>query len=79
MKPQALEAFAAFIGRDWADAKHDVCLQAAGAARRALLGLEHSPEAMDAWVRPLRTRCNGHPLAVCLALKKGPMVSALRH
>ena len=25
------QAFAAFIGIDWADAKHDICLQAAGA------------------------------------------------
>ena len=29
MKQQALEAFAAFVGLDWADAKHDICLQAA--------------------------------------------------
>ena len=34
MKPQASEAFAAFVGLDWADAKHDVCLQAAGTAQR---------------------------------------------
>jgi hypothetical protein len=26
--------FAAFIGIDWADAKHDICLRAANAARR---------------------------------------------
>ena len=30
MKPQAPEAFAAFVGLDWADAKHDICLQVAG-------------------------------------------------
>jgi len=33
---------------------------------------------IDAWVCTLRTRCNGQPLAVCLELKKGPLVSA-RH
>jgi transposase len=78
MKPQALEAFAAFIGLDWADAKHDICLQAAGSERREFLVLEHSPEAIDTWVQTLRTRFHGQPVAVCLELNKGPIVSALR-
>jgi transposase len=78
MKPQALEAFAAFIGLDWADAKHDICLQAAGSDRREFLVLEHSPEAIDAWVQTLRTRFHGQPVAVCLELNRGPIVSALR-
>jgi transposase len=78
MKPQAREAFAAFVGLDWADAKHDICLQAAGTERREFLVLEHRPEAIDAWVQTLRTRFNGQPVAVCLELNKGPLVSALR-
>src|SRR6266581_574465 len=72
------DTFAAFIGIDWADAKHDGCLQAAGTAKRECFQLEHTPEAIDAWVTTLRTRFNGHPVAVCLALDKGPLVSALR-
>ena len=78
MKQQVSEAFAAFVGLDWADAKHDVCLQAAGTAQREFLSLEHSPEAINAWVQTLRTRFNGQPVAVCLELNKGPIVSALR-
>jgi transposase len=78
MKPQAPEAFAAFLGLDWADAKHAICLQAAGSDRREFLVLEHRPEAIDAWVQTLRTRFNGHPVAVCLELNQGPIVSALR-
>jgi len=78
MKPQAREAFAAFVGLDWADAKHDICLQAAGTKHREFLVLEHRPEAIDAWVQTLRTRFNGQPVAVCLELNKGPIVSALR-
>ena len=78
MKQQALEAFAAFVGLDWADAKHDICLQAAGTERREFLVLEHRPETIDAWVQTLRTRFNGQPVAVCLELNKGPIVSALR-
>jgi Transposase IS116/IS110/IS902 family./Transposase. len=79
MKQQTPEAFAAFVGLDWADAKHDVCLQAAGTEHREFLSLAHSPEEMNAWVQTLRTRFNGQPVAVCLELKKGPIVSALRH
>src|SRR5467141_3274972 len=79
MKQQASEAFAAFVGLDWADTKHDVCLQAAGTEHREFLSLEHSPEEINAWVQTLRTRFNGQPVAVCLELNKGPIVSALRN
>src|SRR3989442_7338910 len=79
MKQQAPEEFAAFVGLDWADTKHDICVQAAGSARREFLILEHSPDAIDAWVQTLRTRFHGQPVAVCLELNKGPIVSALRH
>ena len=78
MQRESQEEFAAFIGIDWADAKHDVCLQVPGAARREFLVLEHRPDAIDAWAQSLRTRFNGQPVAVCLELNKGPIVSALR-
>jgi transposase len=74
----AQEEFAAFVGLDWAEAKHDVCLQATGTTQREFLSFEHRPEAIDAWVQTLRTRFHGHPVAVCLELNKGPIVSALR-
>src|SRR5499426_2754258 len=70
--------FAAFVGIDWADVKHDGCLQTAGSAKRECFQLEHTPEAIDAWVTTLRTRFHGQPVAICLELTKGPLVSALR-
>jgi transposase len=78
MQPVSPETFAAFVGLDWADAKHDICLQATGTAHREFLVLEHRPEAIDTWVQSLRTRFHGQPVAVCLELNKGPIVSALR-
>src|SRR5215510_8092793 len=72
------DTFAAFVGIDWADVKHDGCLQAAGSTKRECFQLEHTPEAIDAWVTTLRTRFHGHPVAVCLELNKGPLVFALR-
>src|SRR5262247_2789935 len=78
MTHTAPEAFAALVGIDWADAKHDVCLQTADSTKRECCQLEHTPEAIDVWVTTLRTRCNGQPVAICLELNKGPLVSALR-
>jgi transposase len=74
-----LQEFAAFIGIDWADAAHAICLQAAGSDTRESRVLAHTPEAIDAWARALRSRFGGRLSAVCLELTKGPLVSALRH
>jgi hypothetical protein len=78
MKQETHEEFAACIGLDWADSKHDVCLHAAGSAKRECFILTHTPEAIDTWVSTLRPRFNSHPIAVCRELNTGPMVSALR-
>src|SRR5215831_15340539 len=79
MQPPAPAAVAAFLGLAWAATTHERCLQAAGAERRALLGLAPRPEASDAWLQPLRPHCHGPPVAGWLALTPGPLVSALRH
>jgi transposase len=74
----SLARFAALIGLDWSDGKHDLCLQLAGAANSEMLQLEHSPEAIDQWVHSLRKRFGGRPVAIALELAKGPIVYALR-
>ncbi len=63
------EEFAAFVDIDWADAKHDVCLQAVG---------DHKPKAIDAWAWTIRKRFEGRPVALGLELHKGPRVYALQ-
>ena len=72
------QEFAAFVGIDWADTSHAVCLQAAGSDTRESSVLAHTPEAISAWAGTLRHRFGGQPIAVCLELTKGPLVSALR-
>jgi transposase len=69
--------FAAFVGIDWADKKHDICLQVAGNTQKEYLVLEHRPEAIEAWANDLRTRFDNRPVAVCLEQRKGPLVYAL--
>jgi hypothetical protein len=50
MQEEASE-FAAFVGIDWADRKHDVCLQVPGTATPEASVLEHRPTVIDAWAR----------------------------
>jgi len=69
--------FAAFIGIDWADRKHDVCLHVPGMPLPETSVLEHRPTVIDTWARRLRERFGGRPIAVCLELAQGPIVSAL--
>jgi hypothetical protein len=59
MTPTSHNTLAAFVGIDWAEATHDGCLQAAGAAQRECCQLEHTPAAIDAWVTTRRTRFHG--------------------
>jgi transposase len=78
LAPLPHEPCAAFVGIDWADATHALCLPAAGTTTREARSLDPTPAAIDAWVCPWRQRCGGHPVAGCLELNKEPMVSALR-
>jgi transposase len=73
-----MQEFAAFVGIDWADTTHAVCLQVAGSDTRETRVLAHTPEAISTWACTLRHRFGGQPIAVCLELTKGPLVSALR-
>jgi hypothetical protein len=69
---------AALIGLDWAAATHAIGLQAAGSDTRESGRVAHTPEALDAWARALRSRFGGQPMAVGLELTTGPSVAALR-
>jgi transposase len=71
------KSFTAFIGIDWADAKHDVCVQAAGDERREFSCMPHKVEAIDNWAQSLYRRFGGQ-MAVALELSKGPLVYALQ-
>lgn len=74
---EKLRPFAAFVGIDWADKKHDICLWTPEATKREHLVLEHKPKAIQAWAEGLRKRFGGAPVAVCIELSHGPIVSAL--
>ena len=77
MKTPGNKPFTAFIGIDWADAKHDICMQAAGDERREFCCIPHKVDAIDDWAQSLYRRFGG-PIAVALELSKGPVVYALQ-
>jgi transposase len=77
MKSQSDQSFVAYIGVDWADRKHDFCLQAADSGQRESGVVAHTPEAIVQWVSGLRQRFAGN-IAVCLEIAKGPLINALQ-
>ena len=66
------DEFAACVGIDWAEAQHEVCLQAAGSQTRELSVREHQPDTIAAWVNTWRPRFKGQPLALCLERNRVP-------
>jgi transposase len=72
-----LDEFAAVVGIDWADRKHDICLQPLPGQAREFQELAHRPEAIDDWANGLRKRFGNNSIAVCVELRKGPLIHAL--
>ncbi len=69
-------SIAAWIGPDWADQKHDVCLQATGSTEVEHLVVEQEPEALHTWVAELRRRFPRGPIAIALEQSRGSLFYA---
>lgn len=77
MAPLSNQQFTAYVGIDWADTKHDVCVQAANSEERLFDCLPHQVARIEEWAISLRQRY-GAPIAIALELAKGPIVAALQ-
>lgn len=77
MGPLCDNPFSAYIGIDWADTKHDFCLQAANGESREFGCFPHQVKSIEEWASALHQRFGG-PIAVALELTKGPIVYALQ-
>jgi len=69
--------FAALIGLDWSDQKHDLCLVDTTSGSRELSVIKHTPESLNEWARSLRARFDGAPVALCLEQSRGSLIYAL--
>jgi len=72
-----MSEYAALIGIDWADQKHDICLIDSATTQREASVLRHSPQAIEEWAAGLRHRFGGQQIAVCLEQSRGPLIYAL--
>ena len=78
MSKQDVE-IAAFIGLDWADQQHAVCLQDADNSSRETSTLDQTPEGLQTWIDQLRARFGGRPVAVAVEQARGALIYALMH
>ena len=69
--------FTAFVGIDWADTKHDICIQPSGVKEREFQRIAHQPNDIEQWAHSMHERFGGK-IAVALELTKGPIVYALQ-
>jgi len=69
--------YAALIGLDWADQKHDVCLLVPGQAAPEKLTLANTAEAIANWIGQLRQRFGGRPVALALEKTRSGLVHSL--
>lgn len=72
-----MATYAALIGIDWSDTKHDLCLIETASGKREASVLPHSPQEIDQWATMLRARFTGQPVAVCLEQSRGALIYAL--
>lgn len=76
MKPD-LKEYAALVGLDWADQKHDVALRSEGAAGIERSTLKQEPQAIADWVSALRKRFGQGKIAIVLEQSRGALIYAL--
>jgi len=69
--------YAAYVGLDWADRHHQICLRAAGSNRDEQSEIKNTPEALHAWARAVRARFPDGQIAVALEQSRGPVIYAL--
>ena len=69
--------FAAFVGIDWADQQHAVCLSPADSLTPEQFTVQHTPAAIAEFVARLRKRFAGQPVAIALEQARGPLLAAL--
>ncbi len=70
-------AFAATIGLDWADKKHDLWIQAAAGGKPEHLVIPQTPEALHEWVAQVRARFVNERIAIAIETSRGAVISAL--
>jgi len=69
--------FAATLGLDWADQKHDLWIHPADGTKSEHLRLEQTPEALHEWAAKLGERFGRRRVAIGIETSRGAVISAL--
>ena len=69
--------YAAWIGIDWADEEHAVCLRPAGSDKTEHSQVKQKPEVIQEWIHQLRNRFHGGKIAVALEQSRGALIYML--
>jgi transposase len=77
MNTQNDNSYTAYIGIDWANSKHDICIQSTGNDQREFSQISHQVEKIEEWAQSMYQRFGGK-IAVAVELSKGPIVYALQ-
>lgn len=75
--PELVGGFAALVGLDWADKKHDVCLLDVEKGEMEFSVIKQTPECIDEWATSLRKRFGERRVGVCLEQARGALIYAL--
>jgi len=69
--------FAAYVGIDWADQKHDWAWQPTDGGPKRMGQLAHTPDAIHTWVGQVSAAFGDQPVAVALEQSRGPLLYQL--
>jgi len=69
--------FAALIGIDWADRKHDICELPIPSRKPRFSVISSTPKSIHDWAVQIRKRYPNQRVAIATELKKGPLIYAL--
>ncbi|MBW6521394.1 MAG: IS110 family transposase [Desulfoarculaceae bacterium] len=72
--PWQHRGFAAFVGVDWADKKHDVSISSGDGGKPVHQVITHTPEALNEWLLSLRQQYPDGLIALCLEQSRGALI-----
>jgi transposase len=74
---QLRDPLAAWVGLDWADRQHLICLQANGSQQTESRTLNQKPDALHEWIAQLRAQFPGRKVGIAIEQSRGAVIHAL--
>lgn len=68
--------YGAFVGWDWADREHQICLRDATTGQVEQTTISGTPESLHEWASTIRQRYPGKKIAICIESSRGAVVWA---